>query len=330
MSAAAIMTLSPNDAPHIPVMLAEVLAALTPVPGGTYIDCTFGAGGYTRALLAASAPGGKVIAIDRDPKAIEGGETLQREASGRLHLIEGRMGDLASLIPTSLHGAIDGIVMDLGVSSMQLDQAARGFSFRFDGPLDMRMGNSGETAAAFIARAAEETLADIIHEYGEERLARRIARAIVAARAETPIETTQALASIVRRVYAQAGLRDSAIDPATRTFQALRIAVNEELDELTRALEAAHGLLKTGGVVVAVSFHSLEDRIVKNVLKPPMASVSRHAPDLVAPPVQLWKPMSGKPIAASREEAARNPRARSAKLRAAEKLAAEQSGGAGR
>jgi 16S rRNA (cytosine1402-N4)-methyltransferase len=321
MSAVAILTTQPPHAPHIPVMLAEVLAALKPRAGGTYIDCTFGAGGYSRAILEASAPNGTIIAIDRDPPAIAGGEALMREAQGRLHLLEGRMGDMAALMPASLVGAIDGIVMDLGVSSMQLDQAARGFSFRFDGPLDMRMGTSGETAADFIARAEEETLADVIHEYGEERLARRIARAIVAARAEAPIETTHALAAIVRRVYAQAGLRDAAIDPATRTFQALRIAVNEELDELTRAIEAAHALLKTGGVLVAVSFHSLEDRIVKNALKPPVVGVSRHAPDLAAAPERRWKPLGAKPLTASRSEAARNPRARSAKLRAAEKLA---------
>lgn len=319
MSAALAMTPTREDAPHVPVMLAEVLAALRPHTNGTYIDCTFGAGGYTRAILEASAPSGKVIALDRDPSAIAGGEDLARAASGRLHLLEGRMGDLATLVPASLVGAIDGIVMDLGVSSMQLDQAERGFSFRFEGPLDMRMGSSGETAADFLARHDEETIADVIYEYGEERLARRIARAIVAARSETPIETTQALASLVRRVYAQAGLRDSAIDPATRTFQALRIAVNDELGELERALDAAHTLLKTGGVLVAVSFHSLEDRIVKNALKPPIVSVSRHTPQTASISVLRWKPTAGKPIAASREEAARNPRARSAKLRAAEK-----------
>jgi 16S rRNA (cytosine1402-N4)-methyltransferase len=308
------------DAPHIPVMLAEVLAALEPRAGGKYLDCTFGAGGYTRALLAASAPDGTVFAIDRDETAISAGRDLVAQAGGRLTLLHGTMADAETLLPPDGLGSFDGIVMDLGVSSMQLDRAERGFSFRFDGPLDMRMGSGGESAADLLARIDEEELADLIYEYGEERLARRIARAVVAARGEAPIETTAALAAIVRRVYAQAGLRDSAIDPATRTFQALRIAVNDELGQLTRVLEAAHRLLKVGGRVVAVSFHSLEDRIVKAALKPPLASASRHAPALEALPQRRWKTLGAKPVQASADEAARNPRARSAKLRAAEKL----------
>jgi 16S rRNA (cytosine1402-N4)-methyltransferase len=309
----------PAAAPHTPVMLAEVLAALGPRPGGTYIDCTFGAGGYTRALLEACAPEGRVIALDRDPSAIAAGAPLVRAAKGRLRLIEGRMGELASLLPETEAGTIDGIVMDLGVSSMQLDRGERGFSFRFEGPLDMRMGETGETAAALLARLDEAALADLIYEYGEERLARRIARAITAARMAGPIETTQALAAIVRRVYAQAGLRDSAIDPATRTFQALRIAVNDELGELTRALDCAYALLKTGGIVVVVSFHSLEDRIAKNALKPPLASVSRHAPALEPVARPRWRTLTSKPLGPRPAEAAVNPRARSAKLRAAAK-----------
>lgn len=316
------MTSAPKAAEpvrHVPVMLAEVLAALGPKDGAVIVDGTFGAGGYTRAILAAAKT--RVIAIDRDPDAIAGGAGLLAEARGRLELVHGRFGDLDAITRAAGYPAVDGVVLDIGVSSMQLDEAARGFSFRADGPLDMRMGQTGESAADLVARLDEKQLADLIYTYGEERLSRPIARAILRERAEAPILTTRRLADIVAKVVRT---KPGDIHPATRTFQALRIAVNDELGELERALAAAERILKPGGRLVVVTFHSLEDRIVKQFLadrSATRAAGSRHAP-VVALPEPTFALIGRKALAASQAEALANPRARSAKLRAAERTAA--------
>ncbi len=303
---------------HISVLLREALDQLRPHAGGVYVDATFGAGGYSRAIL--EIPGTRVIGIDRDRSAIAGGFDLVDKSEGRLTLVEDRFSNLAGVCAGLGLATIDGVVMDVGVSSMQVDQGERGFSFRLDGPLDMRMGHSGPTAADVIARASEAELADIIYLFGEERHSRGIARAIVAARREAPITTTRALADIVsRNVRSKPG----DIHPATRTFQALRIFVNEELDELQLGLEAAEGVLKTGGRLVVVSFHSLEDRIVKNFLseRSKTGGGSRHLPELAQsePSFQL---LTRRPLTPGDAEVAANPRARSAKLRAAVRTAA--------
>jgi len=298
---------------HVPVLLREVLDQLQPRERGVYVDATFGAGGYSRAIL--DTAGTRVIGIDRDPTAIAGGADLVAQAAGRLALVEDRFSRLAEICAAQGCEAVDGVVMDVGVSSMQLDQAGRGFSFRLDGPLDMRMGTSGASAADVIARAGEAELADIIYLFGEERHSRGVARAIVAARKEAPITTTRALADIVARVVRA---KPGDIHPATRTFQALRIFVNEELDELQEALEAAERVLKVGGRLVVVSFHSLEDRIVKNFLnaRSKTGGGSRHLPE-VAQVVPSFRLLTRRPLVADDEETAANPRARSAKLRAA-------------
>jgi 16S rRNA (cytosine1402-N4)-methyltransferase len=307
-----------TSAPHIPVLGREAIEHLAPRAGGIYVDATFGAGGYSRAIL--DVPGTRLIAIDRDRTAIAGGAGLVARASGRLTLVEDRFSNLAEVCAAQGLEAIDGVVMDVGVSSMQLDQAGRGFSFRLDGPLDMRMGQAGPTAADVVARASESDLADIIYLLGEERHSRRVARAIVADRQETPFTTTRALADLVGRVVRS---KPGDIHPATRTFQALRILVNEELEELERALAASERMLKPGGRLVVVSFHSLEDRIVKNFLaeRSRTGGGSRHLPEVaqVAPSFQL---LTRRPVVAGEAEVARNPRARSAKLRAAERTAA--------
>jgi 16S rRNA (cytosine1402-N4)-methyltransferase len=304
-----------SSAPHIPVLGREAIDHLAPREGGIYIDATFGAGGYSRAIL--DVPGTRVIAIDRDRTAIEGGAELVERSAGRLTLVEDRFSNLAEVCPAQ---GVDGVVMDVGVSSMQLDQAGRGFSFRLDGPLDMRMGQAGPTAADVVARASEGDLADIIYLFGEERQSRRIARAIVADRQETPFMTTRALAELVGRVVRS---KPGDIHPATRTFQALRIFVNEELEELQNALIAAERVLKPGGRLVVVSFHSLEDRIVKNFLadRSKTGGGSRHLPEVsqAAPSFQL---LTRRPVIAGEDEVAQNPRARSAKLRAAERTSA--------
>jgi 16S rRNA (cytosine1402-N4)-methyltransferase len=309
--------MSTADQRHIPVLGPEAVAALAPRDGGIYVDGTFGAGGYSRLLLATA--GTRVIGIDRDPTAIAGGHDLMAQAAGRLTLVENRFSQLAEICAAQDVDAIDGVVMDVGVSSMQLDQAGRGFSFRFDGPLDMRMGGDGPTAADVIARAGERDLADVIYIFGEERHSRGVARAIVAARKEQPITTTRALADIVARVVRS---KPNDIHPATRTFQALRILVNEELDELERALIAAERVLKPGGRLAVVSFHSLEDRIVKLFLaeRSKSGGGSRHLPE-VAQHAPSFTLLSRKPIVPGDEETAVNPRARSAKLRAAERTA---------
>ncbi|HZR89535.1 MAG TPA: 16S rRNA (cytosine(1402)-N(4))-methyltransferase RsmH [Bradyrhizobium sp.] len=298
---------------HVPVLLREVLEQLQPREGGVYVDATFGAGGYSRAILQTS--GTRVIGIDRDPAAIAGGRELVAQAAGRLTLVEDRFSHLAEVCAAQGLDHVDGVVMDVGVSSMQLDQAGRGFSFRLDGPLDMRMGATGASAADVVARASEAELADIIYLFGEERHSRGVARAIVAARKEGPITTTRALADIVARTVRS---KPGDIHPATRTFQALRIFVNEELDELQEALQAAERVLEPGGRLVVVSFHSLEDRIVKNFLnaRSKTGGGSRHLPEVALVPPS-FKLLTRRPLIAEDAETAANPRARSAKLRAA-------------
>ncbi len=288
---------------------------LAPRDGGVYVDATFGGGGYTRLILATE--GVRVIGIDRDRTAITGGFGLVEEAGGRLTLVEDQFSNLAEVCAAQGAGQVDGIVMDVGVSSMQLDQAARGFSFRNDGPLDMRMGASGPTAADVIAAASAEDLADVIYHLGEERHSRAVARAIVAARSEAPITTTKALADLVARVVRG---KPGEIHPATRTFQALRILVNDELNELETALAAAEAVLKPGGRLAVVSFHSLEDRIVKTFLgtRSKTGGGSRHLPEVGQSPPS-FRLLSRKPVVASDSEVAHNPRARSAKLRGAER-----------
>ncbi|KQT21218.1 MULTISPECIES: 16S rRNA (cytosine(1402)-N(4))-methyltransferase RsmH [unclassified Bradyrhizobium] len=307
-----------SSTPHVPVLGREAVAYLAPREGGVYVDATFGAGGYSRAIL--DVPGTRLIAIDRDRTAIAGGAELVKSSAGRLTLVEDRFSHLADVCASLGFETIDGVVMDVGVSSMQLDQAGRGFSFRLDGPLDMRMGQTGPTAADVVARASESDLADIIYLFGEERHSRRIARAIVADRQETPFTTTRALADLVGRVVRS---KPGDIHPATRTFQALRIFVNEELEELQTALAAAERVLKPGGRLVVVSFHSLEDRIVKNFLgeRSKTGGGSRHLPEVaqIAPSFQL---LTRRPVVAGEDEVAQNPRARSAKLRAAERTSA--------
>ncbi|UWU79214.1 16S rRNA (cytosine(1402)-N(4))-methyltransferase RsmH [Bradyrhizobium huanghuaihaiense] len=307
-----------STAPHIPVLGREAIDHLAPRAGGIYVDATFGAGGYSRAIL--DVPGTRLIAIDRDRTAIAGGAELVARAADRLTLVEDRFSNLAEVCAAQGIDGVDGVVMDVGVSSMQLDQAGRGFSFRLDGPLDMRMGQTGPTAADVVARASEGDLADIIYQLGEERQSRRIARAIVADRQETPFTTTRALADLIGRIVRS---KPGDIHPATRTFQALRIFVNEELDELQTALAAAERVLKPGGRLVVVSFHSLEDRIVKNFLagRSKTGGGSRHLPEVAQVPPS-FELLTRRPVVAGEEEVANNPRARSAKLRAAERTTA--------
>jgi 16S rRNA (cytosine1402-N4)-methyltransferase len=288
---------------------------LSPRNGGIYVDATFGAGGYSRAILATE--GTRVIAIDRDRTAIAGGFDLVDASDGRLTLVEDRFSNLADVCTAQGEPLVDGVVMDVGVSSMQIDQAERGFSFRFDGPLDMRMSQHGPTAADVVAKASEADLANIIYIFGEERHSRSVARAIIAARKEAPIETTKQLVDIVQKVvWAKPG----EIHPATRTFQALRIFVNAELDELHTALAAAERVLKPGGRLSVVSFHSLEDRIVKNFMteRSKTGGGSRHLPE-VAQSRPRFSLVNKRPITAGDEELKANPRARSAKLRGAER-----------
>ena len=306
---------------HVPVLLSEVLQNLAVSTDGCYIDATFGAGGYSRAILAA---GGRVLALDRDPTAIAAGRDQEREAGGRLTLVEARFSELDRIADELSFAPVDGVVLDIGVSSMQLDIAERGFSFLREGPLDMRMSGTGPTAADIVNGTDEDDLADILFTLGEERRSRAIARAIVKARAVAPITTTLQLAEIVTRVLGAP--RKDAVHPATRTFQALRIHVNDELGELTRALAAAERVLKPGGRLVVVSFHSLEDRIVKQFLtlrsgRAPAGS--RHLPRAdAAEAAPSFRLLNHRPIASSDEEIAANPRARSARLRAAERTEA--------
>jgi 16S rRNA (cytosine1402-N4)-methyltransferase len=297
------------------VLARQALAFLHVHAGGVYIDATFGAGGYSRAILAAADA--RVIGIDRDPTAIAFGADLVEASAGRLTLVEERFSALDTVASECGFTTVDGVVLDLGVSSMQLDQAERGFSFRLDGPLDMRMGGSGPSAADVVALASERDLANIIFALGEERHSRAVARALVAARAQTPIITTRALADIVARVVRT---RAGDIHPATRVFQALRIFVNDELGELAAALAAAERILKPGGRLVVVAFHSLEDRIVKTFLsdRGRTHAGSRHRPELTAA-APTFHIVTRRPVVADDAEIAANPRARSAKLRAAER-----------
>lgn len=297
---------------HFPVMLPEVLEYLAPRDGGVYVDATFGNGGYSEAILNQAQC--KVIALDRDPSVLPRIAEMKNTYGERFEFRAGQFGDFAALVEED----IDGAVFDIGVSSMQLDQAERGFSFSKEAPLDMRMSQSGSSAADLVNTLAEEDLANLIYKYGEERKSRSLARKICEARKISPIETTKQLADIIYSVIHRA---PNAIDPATRTFQALRIAVNNELGELENGLSGATSRLKSGGRLVVVDFHSLEDRIVKNYFKEnsgKISRVSRYLPDVCATPDITFAECS-KAIAASEDEVARNPRSRSAKLRYAVK-----------
>ena len=304
-----------TGAPHIPVLLDEVIAALDPQPGDVVIDATFGAGGYTRALLERGAT---VHAFDRDPDAIAAGEAWPETKVDppRLVLHPHRFSEMAEVMTAAGVARVDGIVMDIGVSSMQLDQAHRGFAFSSDGPLDMRMSQDGGSAADFLNTADEKSIADVLYLYGEERQSRRVARAIVAAR---PLETTGELARIVRKALGYKPHDKK--DPATRTFQAVRIHINGELDELSHGLSAAERLLCEGGRLAVVSFHSLEDRIVKRFLREASStpSASRHVP-LAAQDDPVFFQVS-KAIKPGEAEIERNPRARSSVLRHATRTA---------
>ncbi len=305
---------------HIPVLVRRAIEWLAVRPGGLYVDATFGAGGYARAVL--QTENARVIGIDRDPVAIAQGASLVAAAAGRLQLVEDQFSNLEFIVGGAKR--VDGILFDLGVSSMQLDEAARGFSFRLDGPLDMRMSGIGPSAADIVARAGERELAAIIVELGEERRARAVARAIVRARKDGPIVSTRALAEIVSAVM-PAG--DRAIHPATRIFQALRIFVNNELSELALGLAAAERVLKPSGRLVVVAFHSLEDRIVKTFLtrhsRAPAGS--RHRPQAAAL-APTFRVLTRRPETPDESELTANPRARSAKLRAAERTDAPARG----
>lgn len=314
-----------NDARHAPVMAEEVIAALAPKAGGVYVDATFGAGGYTRRILDAADC--SVYAFDRDPTAIAAAQTWAGAYGDRLVLVQRPFDEMADALAERGVMAVDGVVFDIGVSSMQIDEAERGFSFLRDGPLSMRMDGAAEGTAADVVNGADQAdLADIFYVYGEERKSRAVARAIVAVREDHPITRTGELAEIVAR--AVGGPANQPIHPATRVFQALRIFVNDELGQLGRALLAAERMLAPAGRLVVVTFHSLEDRIVKRFFqacagKAPAAS--RHAPQPKAAPEPTFRMVHAKALAPSREEIAANPRARSAKLRAGERRAAPAS-----
>jgi 16S rRNA (cytosine1402-N4)-methyltransferase len=299
-----------KKAPHVPVLVKEVIGAMAIQHGDTLVDGTFGAGGYTNAMLAAGA--GRVIGFDRDPEAIEAGRSLVPDP--RLTLVEERFSQMDRALAARGIAQVDAIALDIGVSSMQLDRAERGFSFQADGPLDMRMSRSGMTAAEFLNSAEEADIARVLRDYGEEPRARAIARAIVAAR---PVERTAELAAIVRRA---AGFRPGQkSDPATRTFQAIRIHLNAELDELEEGLEAAERALRPGGRLAVVTFHSLEDRIVKRFFRERSGGSpagSRHRPALTDPTEPTFERVA-KPVSPTERELAANPRARSARLRSA-------------
>ena len=298
---------SAPETPHVPVLLAEVLAALAPLEGARILDGTFGAGGYSTALLEAGAT---VVAIDRDPTVAPHVARLEQRFGDRFRFVPGTFSDLDELAG----GPVDGVVLDIGVSSMQLDQADRGFSFMHEGPLDMRMTPEGESAADLVNGLEQDDLANLLYAFGEERKSRRIAQFIVAARATRPITTTTELARLIEKAI---GRKPGDAHPGTRSFQALRIAVNAELDQLVEALYATERLLQPGGRLAVVSFHSLEDRIVKRFLSPEKAepTQSRHLPRLEREALR-WDRVA-KPVKASGAETTRNPRARSATLRAA-------------
>ena len=304
-------------APHVPVLRDEVIAALDPRRGEIHVDGTFGAGGYTKAILERGA---KVIAFDRDPDAIREGASLVAVSGERLTLVPERFSRMRQALRDRGVDEVDGVTLDIGVSSMQLDRAERGFSFQSDGPLDMRMGQEGTSAAEFVNEADEDEIADVLFHYGEEPKSRRVARAIVAAR---PIERTGQLAEVVRKSLGHhAGMKK---DPATRTFQAIRIHLNEELQELEGGLEAAEQVLKAGGRLAVVTFHSLEDRIVKRFLRERSGAVPAASRHLPATPTRAPAPTFetvGKAVRAGEAEIEANPRARSATLRVARRTSA--------
>jgi 16S rRNA (cytosine1402-N4)-methyltransferase len=306
------------QAPHVPVLLAEVMAGLAVAPGETHVDGTFGAGGYSNAILEKGAA--RVFAFDRDPQAIAEGEETAARSGGRLTLVPERFSRMRQALADRDVEQVDGVTLDIGVSSMQLDRAERGFSFQSDGPLDMRMSDEGESAADFLNNAPEEEIADVIYRYGEEPKARRVARFIVAAR---PIERTGELADVVRKALGHhPGMKK---DPATRTFQAIRIHLNEELQELEGGLEAAEQVLRPGGRLAVVTFHSLEDRMVKRFLKERSGATpagSRHLPEAASNgPAPSFEAVA-KPVRAGEAECRANPRARSATLRVARRTGA--------
>ncbi|KQT33436.1 ribosomal RNA small subunit methyltransferase H [Sphingomonas sp. Leaf412] len=301
--------------PHVPVLLAEVVAALAPAPGERHVDATFGAGGYTRAILATGAA---VVAFDRDPDALAEGAALA-EAEPNLTLVASDFSRLDRELDARDLAPVDGVTMDIGVSSMQLDRAERGFSFQSDGPLDMRMSREGESAADFLNNAEESAIADVLYQYGDEPKSRRVARAVVAAR---PLETTAQFAAVVRRALGHRPHEKK--DPATRAFQAVRIHVNRELEELEQGLAAAERVLKPGGRLAIVTFHSLEDRMVKRFLRDRSGGApagSRHAPVAAAMQAPSFE-ITARAVRAGEAEVAANPRARSATLRVARRTAA--------
>jgi 16S rRNA (cytosine1402-N4)-methyltransferase len=307
-----------GPAPHIPVLGPQAIELLAVRAGGVYVDATFGAGGHSRDILAAADT--RVLGLDRDPRAIALGAGLVEGAAGRLTLVEANFAQLDRVARELGYDQVQGVLLDLGVSSMQLDAAERGFSFQREGPLDMRMGSAGPSAAEIVARASERQLAAIIAALGEERRARAVARAIVAARGRQAIRTTTELAAILARVVRTRPRRPGDIHPATRTFQALRIFVNDELRNLAEALAAAERLLAPGGRLVVIAFHSLEDRIVKNFLasRGKAGAPSRHRPEQPRATPSL-RALTKRPVVPDAAELAANPRARSAKLRAAER-----------
>jgi 16S rRNA (cytosine1402-N4)-methyltransferase len=309
-----------RSAGHVPVLLDAVLAALAPRDDAVYVDGTFGGGGYSEGLLNAAHC--RVFGIDRDPEAVRRGRDLAERYGERLRLLQGRFGDMAQLLASVNTNLVSGIALDLGVSSTQLDTPERGFSFRSDGPLDMRMSGAGQSAADLLADLSESELSELIRTFGEERFARRIARAIAAARQRRPIQRTAELADIVHAAVPQS---EPGQDPATRTFQALRIAVNDELGELDRGLAAAEQLLAPGGRLAVVSFHSLEDRRVKEFLRrrsDTAPRASRHRPVGAEPPPPSFTLLTRRAVKPSAAEIARNPRARAARLRAAARTVA--------
>lgn len=307
----------PGGPRHIPVMLPDVLDALLPKPTETYIDGTFGAGGYTRAILTAADC--RVIAFDRDPTAIDAGAALANEFAPRLTLMHRPFSDMQAVIADIGLAGVDGVVLDVGVSSMQIDEAERGFSFQNDGPLDMRMSRDGPSAADVVNGFDEEQIADIIYQFGEERRSRAIARAIVKQRSTAPLTRTKHLADLVLRVFH--GRKEDGRHPATRTFQALRIFINDELGELERALGAAEKILLPGGRLVIVSFHSLEDRIVKRFMAERSGKADQGSRYLPQKNIQVSRPsfriVNSRPLTPQKGELDVNPRARSARLRAA-------------
>ena len=304
-------------ASHRTVLRAEAVEALALKPDGVYVDATFGRGGHSRAILERLGPQGRLLALDRDPQAIAAAESLR---DPRFSIRHAAFGELAEVARAAGFAQVDGVLLDIGVSSPQLDEGERGFSFRFDAPLDMRMDTTqGETAAEFLARAEIKEITEVIRNYGEERFAFQIAKKIVAARSERPVATTHQLAALVREAVRT---REPGQDAATRTFQALRIHVNQELEQLALVLPQALDVLQPGGRLVVISFHSLEDRIVKRFMRDE-ASVDRLPKNLPLRSVDLPQPhlrLVGKPVKAGDEEVAGNPRARSAVMRVAEKL----------